>query len=169
MSLVTIIFYFFMTLAACSATAILFIKNIFKGALLLLVCLLSLAALYIVAFAEFVAVTQIMVYAGGIVVVIIFGIMLTSKISGKPLMVNNANIFSGLLAGGLVLFFLCKLFSTNTFGSSKITSTENAVTETGMQLLTSYVLPFEIAGILLLIALLGAAVVTSSIIKPNKH
>jgi NADH-quinone oxidoreductase subunit J len=52
----------------------------FHGALLLITCLLALAGIYVIAFAEFVAVTQILVYAGGILVVIIFGIMLTTNL-----------------------------------------------------------------------------------------
>src|SRR5689334_22515660 len=109
MNIVTLVFYFFMFIAAASAAGILLIKNVFKGALLLLICLLSLAAVYVLAFAEFVAITQIMIYAGGILVVIIFGIMLTSKISGKPLVVQNANWFGGLLVSITLLVLLCKL------------------------------------------------------------
>src|SRR5207253_2250665 len=87
MSIQQIVYYFFLFLAAGSALGILFIKNVFKGALLLLICLLSIASLYVFMFAEFVAVTQIMIYAGGVVIVIIFGIMLTTRLSGEALKV----------------------------------------------------------------------------------
>src|SRR5436190_10076770 len=99
MSIITFMFYSFEILAVLSAIGILFIRNVFYGALLLLVCLLSLAAIYVLAFAEFIAVSQILIYAGGILVLIIFGIMITSRISGKSLVVGNNNVFAGLLAG----------------------------------------------------------------------
>ena len=83
MNIAQFMFYFFEAFAAISAIALIFIKNVFYGALLLIICLLCLAGIYIMAFAEFIAVTQILVYAGGILVVIIFGIMLTTKISGN--------------------------------------------------------------------------------------
>lgn len=161
MSVQTILFYFFITLAGVSATGILLTKNVFKGALFLLICLLSLAALYIFTFAEFVAITQIMIYAGGIVIVIIFGVMLTTKFSGAALKVENANIFSGLLASSAILILLLKFFHTvfaqKTIGTPK-TDTVNA---TGVGLMTDFILPFELAGILLLIALIGAAVIST--------
>src|SRR5687767_9782869 len=99
MNSIEILFYFFMLLAAISAGAIVFSKNVFKSALFLLICLLSIAALYVLSFAEFLAVAQVLIYAGGILVIIIFGIMLTTRISGRPLVVENTNIFSGAIAG----------------------------------------------------------------------
>lgn len=169
MSFYSIIFYFFYALAGLSAFGILFIKNIFKAALLLLICLLSLASIYVFAFAEFVAVTQIMIYAGGILVIIIFGIMLTTKLSGKALKVENAHIFSGILVSGALLFLLIKFFDgANWQKKESVLISQNAVTETGIELLSTFILPFELAGLLLLIALIGAAVITSSINKSKK-
>lgn len=168
MSTQHLIFYVFFSLAAVSAIVILFIRNVFKAALLLLICLLSLAGIYILTFAEFLAVTQIMIYAGGILVVIIFGVMLTTKISGKPLVVTHSNIFSGAISGIALATLLVKLYS-NPFLVEHATppNHENAVTQTGIQLLSSFALPFEVAGILLLMTLVGAAVVVSSFNKKN--
>jgi NADH:ubiquinone oxidoreductase subunit 6 (subunit J) len=105
MTLATFMLYFFEAIAAAAAIAIVLVRNVFYGALLLIVCLLALAGIYVLAFAEFVAVTQILIYAGGILVIIIFGIMLTTRIADKPLKVEHANIFSGLLlAGGCFSF-----------------------------------------------------------------
>lgn len=160
MSVVNIIFYFFMALTAVSALGIVFSKNVFKSALLLLVSLLSIAAIYVLSFAEFVGVTQILIYAGGILVVIIFGIMLTTKISGRPLVVDNTHIFSGA-AAGITLFVLLiwNLPSLPTQGADTLPA-EN-ISVIGLRIMSDYSLPFEVAGFLLLIALVGAAVVTS--------
>jgi NADH:ubiquinone oxidoreductase subunit 6 (subunit J) len=169
MSIATFLFYFFELLAAVSAISLLFIRNVFYGALLLIVCLLAIAGIYILAFAEFLAVAQILIYAGGILVVIIFGIMLTSKISGKPLQVSHTNRLAGVLVGVFFFSLLVKNFATLIHPSSKgITpSVENTYQSIGILLMSDYVLPFEIAGIVLLVTLVGSAV-TASYIKPKE-
>ena len=167
MSIPTFMFYFFEALAAISAIGMLFIRNVFYGALLLIVCLLSIAGIYILSFAEFIAVTQILVYAGGILVIIIFGIMLTTKISGKPLKVESQNWFAASLAGAFFFFLLVNLFLNEPFSvdaPSTSAVNNNTVHTIGILLLTDFILPFEIAGILLLVTLVGAAI-TASITK----
>src|SRR5687767_14569697 len=124
MSIGSLIFYVFLFLTVASCLTILFTRHVFKAALLLLTCLLSIAALYIFLSAEFVSVTQIMIYAGGIVVVIVFGIMLTSKISDKALHVHNKHVFGGLLTG-LSLFIILYYASDRFTFASIITDQMN--------------------------------------------
>lgn len=163
MKLTSILFYAFEALAALSSIALIFVRNVFHGALLLITCLLALAGIYVIAFAEFIAVTQILVYAGGILVVIIFGIMLTTKLSGKPLMIEHAYGFSGTLAGILFLAVFVYFISIESFDSGKSVSVPlKEITTIGVGLMTEFVLPFEVAGILLLVALIGAAIIASS-------
>jgi NADH-quinone oxidoreductase subunit J len=165
MSFVTIVLYFFVAIAALSALALALAKNVFYGALLLIVCLLALAGVYVLAFAEFVAVTQILIYAGGILVVIIFGIMLTTGSAQKPLSVSHTNVLAGLLTGIGCFGLLCYLIVNESFltreGDSALASL-NHTNNIGVALMTSYMLPFEVAGILLLMALVAAAVIASS-------
>ena len=165
MNAVNITFYGLGILAAASATTILFLRNVFYAALLLVVCLLAIAGIYIIAHAELLAVTQILVYAGGVLVLIIFGIMLTSKISGKPLIVENKNWVAGLFVGMFFIATLTKLFTeTDFYHNNSVTSTSvyNSVNKIGILLSTEYVIPFEVTGVLLLVALIAAAVVVSS-------
>ncbi|HTE30408.1 MAG TPA: NADH-quinone oxidoreductase subunit J [Chryseolinea sp.] len=165
MNLHSTIFYLFEALAVISAIALIFTRNVFHGALMLIGTLLAIAGIYVMAFAEFLAVTQILVYAGGILVVIIFGTMLTTKLSGKPLAVANGNQLPGVLAGAglftLLIYFLSKEFSFDV-APPRIASLD----ELGIGLMTSYALPFEVVGIVLLIALVGAAVIASTL--PSK-
>jgi NADH-quinone oxidoreductase subunit J len=162
MTVALIAFYFFVVAAVGSAGAILFSKNVFKAALWLLVCLLSIAALFVLSFAEFVAVTQVLVYAGGVLVVILFGIMFTSKLAAKPLAVKNTNTFGGVIAGILSFGLLAKLIVKNPpAAQAKIPSLDNSVESIGINLMTNYALPFEAVGILLLVALVGASVITA--------
>jgi len=168
MNLYSITFYLFGFLAGIAALALTFSKNVFYSAVYLMICLLSLAAIYVLAFAEFVAVTQILVYAGGIMVVIVFGIMLTAKLGTKPLEVTHANILSGLILT-IPLFILLCFFITQenfeTFTKNPIEQNPKAIERIGINLMTEYVLAFEVAGILLLITLIGAAVIASHKIK----
>jgi NADH:ubiquinone oxidoreductase subunit 6 (subunit J) len=153
-------------MAALSAISLVFIRNVFYGALLLIVCLLSVAGIYVLAFAEFVAITQILIYVGGILVVILFGIMLTSKISNQPLVVQHANWISGFLVGGSFFTILIYFLSQQVFERKENITTAtpyHTVNKIGIGLMSDFVVPFEIAGILLLVALIGAAVTASSV------
>jgi len=164
------IFYLFEAVAAISAISLIFIRNVFYGTLLLIVCLLALAGIFVLAFAEFIAVTQILVYAGGILVVILFGIMLTTKISGKPLVVEHNNKFAGTVTGITFFALLIYALSKESFiGAPSVTSEKNFnnLQVIGIGLMSDFVLPFEIAGVLLLIALVGASVVASSVKSKN--
>ena len=157
MSVPELMFYVFAVLAVLSGAGVLFTGNVFSGALLLLVCLVAVAGIYVTLFAEFVAATQLLVYAGGVVVVIIFGIMLTSKIAGKPLVVRNGRWVSGVIAGLLFSTALIYLFSRTSFpNTSDVPYT--TLPRIGIDLMSKFVLPFEVAGILLLVALVGASV-----------
>jgi NADH:ubiquinone oxidoreductase subunit 6 (subunit J) len=156
-----IMFYVFVFIALAGVIGIMLTRNVFKGALFLLMCLLSIAALYVMLSAEFVAITQILIYAGGIVVVLIFGIMLTTRISGKPLLVTNSNIFSGALVSIALLAVLINLIAYNPLSTTPKTAPIAGQENIGINFMTSHALPFEVAGVLLLVALIGAAVVTS--------
>jgi NADH:ubiquinone oxidoreductase subunit 6 (subunit J) len=161
MSLYTVIFYFFEAMAAVSALLLIFTRNVFYGALLLITCLLAIAGIYVLSFAEFIAVTQIMVYAGGVLVLIIFGIMLTVRLGEKPLAVEHVNIFSAAIIGVALLTILCAYLKPPRVPTPRPINTENTLETIGSNLLTEYLIPFEIAGILLLAALVGAAVIAS--------
>lgn len=166
MNMLPALFYFFIALAALSAAGILFSKNVFKSALYLLTCLLSIAALYVLSLAEFLAVAQILVYAGGILVLIIFGVMLTTRITGQPLIVKNANVAAGMI--GSLSFLALLLGNLTDPGDFEHTHVGPVDAEAvGLTLFSQHVLPFEIAGVLLLIALVGAAVVTSQQKSPS--
>ncbi|MEJ1241322.1 NADH-quinone oxidoreductase subunit J [Chryseolinea sp. T2] len=168
MNAATILHYFFITTAAVATVALVFARSVFYGALYLMIILLSLAGLYVLSFAEFLAVTQILVYAGGVLVLIIFAIMLTSNLNGKPLLVDHSNRLSGGLLGLTLLSILVYLIAGQINWNNAYGSEAFALPVFGRLLMTRYVLPFELIGIVLLIALIGAAVVASSSTKRPK-
>ncbi|MEM7107012.1 MAG: NADH-quinone oxidoreductase subunit J, partial [Bacteroidota bacterium] len=157
---------FFASLTVVSAGYILFTKNILHAALALIVTLLSVAALYVFTAAEFVAVTQIMIYVGGIVVLIVFGVMLTNDVSGKSVSAGSINRVSGaLITLAVLLLFIygSRQFTSDGYPIYKVTSMDNL----GKELLTTYLLPFEVAAVLLLVALVAASIVAGNNLKSN--
>jgi NADH:ubiquinone oxidoreductase subunit 6 (subunit J) len=162
MSLLKIIFYSFEGIAALAAISLLFVKNIFHAALALLTCILAIAALFILSAAEFPGVAQLLIYAGGIVVLIIFGIMLTHKSGAQPQAIKNNNILGAVFIGAGTLFLLTNFVNKSKFvvrSVQKPVEQFNSIETIGIELMTDYTLPFELTGILLLVVLAGAATV----------
>lgn len=165
MTVLSIALYGFEIIAGLSALGILFVKNVFHAAMLLIVCLLALAGVFVLYHAEFIAVTQILIYAGGMLVLITFGIMLTSRMAGKQLMVTNQYVFGASLISAFLAALLIKLLTEQTFYKHPVTaesSSYNSINQIGILLMSDYAFAFEVSGVLLLVALLGAAVSASS-------
>jgi NADH-quinone oxidoreductase subunit J len=129
------------------------------SALFLLVNFLTLAVFFITLDAQFLAAAQIIIYAGGIVILILFVIMLigSEQIEGSPSQRIWAP-FAGVLLGVLMLSTMVYAFAAGTFATvPQTTVLEGGRPEAlGILLFTRYILPFEMAAILLLVALLGA-------------
>jgi NADH-quinone oxidoreductase subunit J len=165
MNVITTLFYSFEFLAGAAALSMIFVRNVFYGALLMIVCLLSIAGLYVLLYAEFLAVTQVLIYAGGILIVIIFGIMLTARVSARPLVVGHHYITGGVLVAGSLFALLTWFFKQQQFvqhGAVRHPETYNGTSIVGLNLMREYLLPFEVSGILLLVALIGASVMASA-------
>jgi len=164
MSLFNIIFYSFEIIAALAAVSILFVRNVLYAALLLIICLLALAGIYVMTGAEFLGISQILMYAGGVLILIVFGIMLTGRVTDKPLQVGSRNIFIGSLVGLGFLFLLSYAINLTGFSfgpSPSDIDQQQHVEKIGILIMSDYAAPFELAGILLLISLVGAAVIAS--------
>jgi len=160
MEMIDILFYIIGVLACLSAGFILFTKNILYAAFALVVTLLCIAALYIFAHAEFIAVSQIMIYVGGIVVLIIFGIMLTAKVTKDKVLVGSHNRFLTLVSSASIFIMLVSVIGSINFSQYKVLDSSN-LHHIGEGIMTDYLLPFEITAVLLLIALIGATAIAS--------
>ncbi len=164
-----LLFYFFATLVVASALLVLFTRNVLYAAFMLIFTFLGIAAIYVLAGADFIAITQIVVYIGGILVLMIFGLMLTNRMAGKAVQTDSYNLFWGSLAGIGLLFILVLIIVSVDFeqldwiqyaSRQGVVSTSSTVQPIGQLLMSRYVLPFELAGVLLLIALIGAAFIS---------
>lgn len=161
-----LLFYLFAALIVATALVVLFTRNVLYAAFSLIFTFLGIAAIYVLAGADFIAVTQIIVYIGGILVLMIFGVMLTNKEGGKAVRVGSHNLFWGLLTGAGMLAVLLLVILKVDYKSldwiqhamrQEVPTEQSGVETIGQLLMSRYVLPFELAGLLLLIALIGAA------------
>jgi NADH-quinone oxidoreductase subunit J len=151
---------------AVSAIKLVTTKNVVHAALYLVIVLAGIAAQYILMAAEFVAVVQVLVYIGAIMVLILFGIMLTRAQIGKESGLDNDQraisavvalfLFAGL--GSLLIdaFGKEKLDLNNGVASGASGSNLNRVADS---IFSTYLVPFEVASVLLLAALVGAVVI----------
>ncbi|MFA6542094.1 MAG: NADH-quinone oxidoreductase subunit J [Bacteroidota bacterium] len=160
MNLYDIVFYFFALITAGSAAVVVFSKNIIYSAFSLLFTFFGVAGLYILLNADFLAITQLLVYVGGILVLLLFGVMLTTNTinihskSGSLHIVPSVIIIS-LIAGSLAgIMMTANWFSNTAPAEGAVQSTSK---EIGTALITTHVLPFEIASVILLVAVVGAA------------
>ncbi len=159
------VFYAFAALALGSGVFILLTRNLMYAAFALFLALLGVAALFVLAGADFLAVAQLMVYVGGILVLLIFGIMLTrtadpEATSETPnrVVVALGNRFWGIVVSLGLFFILVTIIVRANFALMGDTlSSRSTIRTLGVELMTTHLLPFEIAGILLLVALVGAA------------
>lgn len=155
-----IIFYLFAGITALSVVGILITRNLLYAAFLLVLTFLGVAGLFVLAKAEFVAVTQILIYVGGILILLVFGIMLTNRIGGQQVLTKVSRSFVGvILSAGVfsVLFMTLQFFNSKTNVPQGDFSSINTL---GIALLTEYIFIFEVIGILLLVALVGAATIS---------
>ncbi|MFZ1289853.1 MAG: NADH-quinone oxidoreductase subunit J [Melioribacteraceae bacterium] len=157
MELYDIIFYLFAAITIISAVIVVNARNIVHAAFSLLLTFFGVSGIYVLLGADFLAVVQIMVYVGGILILLLFGVMLTNKITNVEIRSGSFQVLPAIV--GLAAFAAI-LFGVMTSTNWKSQSFEIANTtsfELGKLLISEYVLVFELLGILLLVALIGAA------------
>ncbi len=142
------------------ALGVVLLSNIVYSAFLLALVFISIAGLYILLNAGFVAAAQVLVYVGAVSVLILFGIMLVNK---EEDFVAIKNAWVGKVATGAVCVGLFSLLSTMVVShpwaiSSLPAAGDQAIEVIGQHFFSDYLLPFELASVLLLIALVGAII-----------
>ena len=130
--------------------------NLLHSAFALFFALFGIAGFYVLLGADFLAVVQIMVYAGGISVLLIFGTMLTAEISRPKKSNPSFQVFLAALSGAGVLATLLAILGKTSWPSLQATEAEPTVAPIGKMLLGEYILPFEVVSFLLLAAMIGA-------------
>lgn len=169
----TFLFYVLAATAIGSAILMVTLKNIARALFLFFVVLFAVAGLYVFALADFIAITQIMVYVGGVLVLLLFAFMLSNKTLLSELATGTnhfislptwqALIISGsFLATMLYTLLLFEPYEPEWIAMAKaqgtaIKPTDNTTEHLGFHLMTRFVLPFEVISVLIMMALIGAA------------
>jgi len=155
-----ILFLSICMIVIASAIWVVISPNLIHSAVSLLFTLFGVAALYVFLYADFMAASQVIIYVGGILVLIIFGVMLTNKISDQNLSNKSQNqIPAAVLCIIMTIVQINVIINTKWFYGENVIRT-STVNDIGIMLLSKYLLPFEVVSILLLAALIGASMLS---------
>ncbi|MEN6510681.1 MAG: NADH-quinone oxidoreductase subunit J [Chloroherpetonaceae bacterium] len=160
MNIIEIVFYVFALIIIVSAMGVVFSHKLMYAAFSLLFTFFGVAGIYVLLNADFLAVVQIMIYVGGILVLIIFGIMLTTKVTDVESISGSTGkllYLSSAVVSAILFLVLVYMFNTSNWNVYTTPYRETTLDMLGNALLTKYVLTFFMAAILLLVAFIGAA------------
>ena len=153
-------FFFISSLAILGALGVILEKSIIRAGFSLVICFCAVAGIYFALHAPFVGASQVLIYAVGITLIIVFALMLTSQRHEIPKIRGDAgkNILSALISIGLFITFTFALTGNKWIVNQGLSCPKN--TEViGLKMLGTYALPFELVSVLLLVALIGAVVI----------
>jgi NADH-quinone oxidoreductase subunit J len=154
-----IVFYCFAVMTVGSAAVVVFSRSLIYSAFGLLFTFFGVAALYVFLGADFLAATQMIIYVGGILVLLLFGVMLTHKLYDLKLKTDTYQMIPALVVMvSIFVTLMIVMLRTRWFhgGLREMSPTTAAI---GTLFMNDYVMPFEVASVFLLIALIGAAMI----------
>lgn len=160
MEVYEVLFWLFAVVMGVSAIRVVTTRNVVHAALYLVATLLGAAIMYVLLYAEFVAWVQVLVYVGAIVVLMLFGLMLTRAPIGKGSFDNDQRPLAAVTA--LAVFVVSSVIMIDAFEGREIDFTREEGTtseQVGNAIFSDFVLPFEVVSVLLLAALVGAVVI----------
>jgi NADH-quinone oxidoreductase subunit J len=151
------LFYLFAIMAGGAALGVVISRNIVRTAVFLLFTLVGVAGLYFLLSAEFLAAVQLVIYAGGTLILIIFGVMLTSKSPFSRFEPKRVEVLAGVAVAVILFAALYVAIIRTHFDSNAIETGTYPLAQLGQALLGDYLIPFELASVLLLVVMIGAA------------
>ncbi len=155
-----VFFYLMGAVAILAALKMVTTSNVVHAALYLLVVLTAVAGTFVILGAEFAAVTQVLVYLGAVMVLLLFGVMLTrAKLGNEDDLDHEQRWIGGLVAAGMLAvmsYSIWEAFETDKLPSDQLPQTTQQVSD---EIFSTYIVPFEALSVLLLAALIGAVVV----------
>ncbi len=156
-----IIFFLVAFLAVASAVYFVFARNPLYAILSLIVTFFSIAAMYILLNAQFLGIVQVIVYAGAIMVLFLYVLMMLNLNKGDESKKQNLSKFIGVFAAGILLIGILGAFKGLTGNSfaENVDSSVGLTKNLGRLLFNEYVLPFELASILILAGIVGAVLI----------
>ena len=149
-------FYLFASITVISAVLVVFLKNITRAVFSLMFTFFGVAGLFLSLHADFLAATQVLIYVGGVLVLLLFGIMLTQKKVEVDIRTGRIQFWPSLIAITFLFAFLVVLICNTRWNILGPAQFQESTSGIGTLLMTEFLLPFETASILLLAALVGA-------------
>ena len=151
------VFYIFALMTITGGWIVIYSRNLIYSAFSLLITFVGLAGLYGLLMADFIAATQILIYAGAVLILLLFGIMLTARKTSIEITQSNLPRLPGAIISSLIfLLLMVVIFSEPNWNSATNPGVRETVPVIGKLLMTKYLIPFELASILLLAALIGS-------------
>jgi NADH-quinone oxidoreductase subunit J len=149
-------FWVLSVLLVGSALAVVLSKNLFHAVLWLALALTGTAGIFLLLNAEFLAAVQLLLYAGGIITIVVFAIVVTERLVGERLSQTNRGVVSGALVAIALLVVIVNTLMQRELPSTPLPQLSDITRLMGEQVLTTFVLPFELLALLMLVAMLGA-------------
>jgi NADH-quinone oxidoreductase subunit J len=165
MNVSTAVFYLIALITVGSACMVAFSKNIIYSAFSLLGTFMGVAGLYVFLGADFVAAVQVLIYVGGILVLILFAVMLTHRITDVEITNRAAGRIPALIVIGVLVYLLIQTVKETPWVKAKEVIYAATAAKIGDAFLYDYLLPFELASVILLAAMIGAVVLSRKEIK----
>jgi NADH-quinone oxidoreductase subunit J len=139
-----------------SSLAVVLTKNLFHAVLWLALALTGTAGVFLLLDAEFLAAVQLLLYAGGIVTVVVFAIVVTEKLIGERLSQTSRNIAGGAVVSGVLVWLLVSGIVQRPLATTRRPMEGDLTQAIGETVLTRFVLPFELLAVLMLAGLMSA-------------
>jgi NADH:ubiquinone oxidoreductase subunit 6 (subunit J) len=139
-----------------SALAVVLTKNLFHSVLYLALSLTATAGVFLALDAEFLAAVQLLLYAGGVITIVVFAIVVTERLVGDRITQTSRSILTGVVLSGALLLGLLRFLRGVDLPVERPVIGVDVTRAIGQVLLTEFVLPFELLAVLLLVGLLGA-------------
>ena len=152
----TIAFWALAVVLVCSALAVVLSTNLFHAVLWLALALTGTAGIFLLLNAEFLAAVQLLLYAGGIITVVVFAIVVTERLVGERISQTNRRVGGAAVVSIAMLVAIVSSLLRQPLDVPAVTPVDNATQAIGEAVLTNFVLPFELLALLMLAAMLGA-------------
>jgi NADH:ubiquinone oxidoreductase subunit 6 (subunit J) len=151
-----LVFWVLATVLVGSALAVVLTKNLFHSVLWLALALTGTAGVFLSLNAEFLAAVQLLLYAGGLITVVVFAIVVTERLVGEKLSHTNRGISAGVIMAGSMMLVISGVIIREPLIGGRAPLTGDITKQIGDLVLTHWALAFELLGVLLLTALIGA-------------
>lgn len=139
-----------------SALSVVLSKNLFHAVLWLALALTGTAGIFLLLDAEFLAAVQLLLYAGGVITVVVFAIVVTERLVGERLSQTSRHLAAGAVVSLAIFTLLVRAIGQRPLAMTRPPMTGDLTRMIGESVLTTFVLPFELLGVLMLAAMMGA-------------